>query len=135
MDESLESLVAVAKGKISEIIQKPKMTEKLLSKPPFRFIHDTISAITAATGFAEGLYSGVELDSAAITEKQAKLDYLNKIFSLVGICKVSIMSQIFLIICLHSLLFIPPLSFLPIGFAIGSQFIESCSRFGSGIYE
>jgi TRAF3-interacting protein 1 len=88
MAEDLDSLVAIAKAKISDIIQKPKMTEKLLSKPPFRFIHDTVSAITVQTGFGEGLYSGVELDSAAITEKQAKLDYLDKIFRLVGICKV-----------------------------------------------
>lgn len=92
MAEDLDSLVAIAKAKIGDIIQKPKMTEKLLSKPPFRFIHDTISAITAQTGFADGLYSGPELDSAAITEKQAKLDYLDKIFRLVGICKVSTFS-------------------------------------------
>lgn len=88
--EDLDTLVATAKTMISEIIQKPKMTEKLLSKPPFRFIHDTISALNAQLGFIEGLYSGPELDSAAITEKQAKLDYLDKIFAFVGICKVSL---------------------------------------------
>jgi TRAF3-interacting protein 1 len=71
---------------ISSIIQKPKMSDKLLSKPPFKFLHDTISAITVATGFAEGLYSPSELDSGAITDRQAKIDYLEKIFNLVGIC-------------------------------------------------
>jgi hypothetical protein len=35
-----------------------------------------------------GLYSGEETDSAAITDKQAKINYLEKIFTLVGICKV-----------------------------------------------
>ncbi len=83
----LDDLINLAKTKIGEIISKPKMTEKLLAKPPFRFIHDTVSAITAQTGFGEGLYSGPELDSAGIQDKQAKLDYLEKIFKLVGICK------------------------------------------------
>lgn len=84
----LESLVAESKAKISALIQKPKMAEKLLSKPPFRFLHDTITAISVATGFAEGLYADAELDAAAMTDKNAKTAYLDKIFLLVGICKV-----------------------------------------------
>lgn len=84
----LDALVAEAKTKISELIAKPKMSEKLLSKPPFRFLHDTITSIANTTGFGEGLYSSEELDSAAITEKNAKIAYLDKIFLLVGICKV-----------------------------------------------
>lgn len=84
----LDSLVAESKMKISELISKPKMAEKLLMKPPFRFLHDVVTAITNTTGFGEGLYNAAELDSAAITEKTAKIDYLEKIFRLVGICKV-----------------------------------------------
>ena len=85
----LDAIVEIAKNKLSALITKPKMSEKLLSKPPFRFLHDTISSISATTGFGEGLYSDGELDSASITEKQAKIDYLEKAFNLVGICKVS----------------------------------------------
>ena len=81
----LETLIENVKNQIGAIIQKPKMADKLLMKPPFRFLHDTISAVSAATGFAQGLYSGEELDSAAITEKQAKINYLEKIFATVGI--------------------------------------------------
>lgn len=83
----LDTLIAQAKEAVSQIIQKPKMTEKLLAKPPFRFLHDTISAISTATGFADGLYSENELDSAQISDKDAKIAYLQKIFNLVGICK------------------------------------------------
>jgi Microtubule-binding protein MIP-T3 CH-like domain len=88
----LDALIESVKTQMGGLIQKPKMTEKLLQKPPFRFLHDTISAVTVTTGFGEGLYSGNELDSATITEKQTKIDYLEKIFRLVGICRVSIES-------------------------------------------
>ena len=84
----LESLIEQTKTLMGELITKPKMADKLLSKPPFRFLHDTISSVASTTGFGEGLYSGGELDSAAITDKNAKIDYLEKIFNLVGICQV-----------------------------------------------
>mmetsp|Transcript_6078 Transcript_6078/g.10124 ORF Transcript_6078/g.10124 Transcript_6078/m.10124 type:complete len:763 (+) Transcript_6078:105-2393(+) len=82
----LESLIAQTKARVGELIQKPKMTDKLLNKPPFRFLHDTISAISSATGFGEGLYSGSELDSGSIGDKNSKIAYLEKCFNLVGIC-------------------------------------------------
>jgi TRAF3-interacting protein 1 len=84
----LDSLILKTTDKVSSLIQKPKMTEKLLSKPPFRFIHDTISAIIATTGFGEGLFDDKEKDSSNVTEKQSKIDYLDKIFNFVGICQV-----------------------------------------------
>lgn len=84
----LENLIKLTQEKIGVLIPKPKMTEKLLQKPPFRFLHDTISAILSTTGFGEGLYDEQERDSSTITEKQAKLNYLEKIFNLIGICQV-----------------------------------------------
>ena len=59
------------------------MNQKLLSKPPFRFIHDIFTATMGATGFGEGLYQGAELDGKSISEKEAKIDFLNKLISLV----------------------------------------------------
>ena len=85
---SLESLIETTKQRVGGIIQKPKMQDKLLQKPPFRFLYDTISAIITGTGFGNGLYTEDELDSSKVSEKQQKITYLEKMINLVGICKV-----------------------------------------------
>ena len=63
---------------LNPIITRPKLTEKLLSKPPFRFLHDLIMEVIRATSFAEDLYTESEKDAANITEKQGKIDFLEK---------------------------------------------------------
>ena len=89
MDMDLETLIPMVREKVNGLIPKPKMSDKLLSKPPFRFLHDTISAVITTTGFASGLYSDEEMDVSTISDKSAKIAYLEKIFGVVGICHVS----------------------------------------------
>lgn len=36
------------------LIERPKMTQKLLEKPPFKYIFDIIAETTKKTGFANG---------------------------------------------------------------------------------
>ena len=59
------------------------MTEKLLVKPPFRYLHDIFTATMDSTGFAQGLYDENELDGKAITEKDAKINFLAKMIAVV----------------------------------------------------
>jgi len=66
-----------------QIIQKPKMTQKLLEKPPFRYLHDIFTSTMEATGFGAGLYDENELDGKSITERDAKISFLAKLVALV----------------------------------------------------
>merc|ERR1712038_2139477 len=54
------------------------MTDKYLKKPPFRFLHDTVMEVTRSTSFAQGLFSPEESDAAQLTDKAAKVEFLNK---------------------------------------------------------
>ncbi len=82
----LGELIDETKMSLHGLFKRPRLTDKLLSKPPFRFLHDLVSAITANTGFAEGLYNEAEQDTATITDKASKIVYLEKLILLVGIC-------------------------------------------------
>eukprot|EP00828_Plagiopyla_frontata_P033894 TRINITY_DN4403_c0_g1_i1.p1 TRINITY_DN4403_c0_g1~~TRINITY_DN4403_c0_g1_i1.p1 ORF type:complete len:462 (+),score=105.79 TRINITY_DN4403_c0_g1_i1:128-1387(+) len=57
------------------------MSEKLLQKPPFRYIFDIFIETTKATGFATNLFEGEELNPSQ--QKEVKLQFLSKMKDLV----------------------------------------------------
>ena len=59
------------------------MSEKLLTKPPFRYLHDIFTATMAATGYGTGLFDEAELDAKSIVEKDQKINWLVKLISLI----------------------------------------------------
>ncbi len=59
------------------------MAQKLLEKPPFRYLHDIFTATMEATGFAQGLYEDAELDSKQVNERDQKIAFLSKMVALV----------------------------------------------------
>ncbi len=83
--ERCDSLETTTQLLLGEIITKPRLTEKLLSKPPFRFLHDIIMEVIKVTGFASDLFTPEEMDSVQINEKNQKLQFLEKIIRLVGV--------------------------------------------------
>jgi len=58
------------------------MSEKLLSKPPFRYLHDVYTATMGKTGFGDGLFEGNDLNSKSFEDKESKLGFLVKLITL-----------------------------------------------------
>lgn len=40
---------------LGKYVKKPPLTEKLLKKPPFKFIHDVIKVVSVEKGFIDAL--------------------------------------------------------------------------------
>ncbi|XP_038862149.1 TRAF3-interacting protein 1-like [Salvelinus namaycush] len=68
---------------LGKVIKKPPLTEKLLSKPPFRYLHDIFSEVIRTTGFMKGLYAETEMKSDNVKDKDAKIAFLQKALDVV----------------------------------------------------
>ncbi|XP_015773088.1 PREDICTED: TRAF3-interacting protein 1-like [Acropora digitifera] len=77
-------IVKKTQDTLGKFIKKPPLTEKLLNKPPFRFLHDIITEVVRNTGFLKDLYTPEEMDSANVKEKEAKINFLQKSIDVVG---------------------------------------------------
>lgn len=51
-EAKLSAAVKKTQESLGKFLKKPPLTEKLLKKPPFRFLHDVISAV----GFKATMY-------------------------------------------------------------------------------
>ncbi len=82
--EACNSDTARTREMMEKIVTKPKCSDKLLGKPPFRFLHDVISAVINNTGFAKDLYTEEQMNSANVKDKASKIEYLEAIIKRVG---------------------------------------------------
>ncbi|MEE6490829.1 hypothetical protein FKM82_016017 [Ascaphus truei] len=68
---------------LGKVIRKPPLTDKLLGKPPFRYLHDILSEVIRTTGFFKGLYTESEMKSDNVKDKDAKIIFLQKAIDVV----------------------------------------------------
>lgn len=70
---------------LSGLISKPKMTEKYLNRPPFRFIFDIVIELNKLTGFVTDneLLKKEQLISENVRDKNGKLSFLQPLVNFV----------------------------------------------------
>jgi hypothetical protein len=63
----------------SQLFKRPPMTQKLLTKPPFKFLFDVFNSTISITGFGQGLYTEPELDPSIykVTHFTSFLKHIN----------------------------------------------------------
>ena len=49
------AVIKATQESLGPFVKKPPLTEKLLGKPPFRFLHDVFSVIIRDTGTLSGI--------------------------------------------------------------------------------
>lgn len=76
---SQEQVTAKTIDLLSKFIKKTPLNVKLLSKPPFRYLHDLITETINTTGVFNGLYSQEELKQENYKDKETKVAFLQKI--------------------------------------------------------
>ncbi|KAI6211824.1 MIP-T3 domain-containing protein [Aphelenchoides besseyi] len=78
-----EMEIAQTRELFAALISRPKMEDRLLIKPPFKFIHDIVVETIRATGYLQDEFTADELDrDKANASKDAKVAFLTKLKSL-----------------------------------------------------
>ncbi len=65
--------IRATQSSLGKHVKKPPLTEKLLRKPPFRFLHDVISVVVRDTGALAGLFEDWEMVSDNVKDRDAKI--------------------------------------------------------------
>ncbi len=63
---------------LGKFVKKPPLTEKNLTRPPFRFLHDIVHNVIDSSGFMTGVFTAEELDAANVTSRDAKSAFMQK---------------------------------------------------------
>ncbi|XP_063387379.1 TRAF3-interacting protein 1-like [Cydia fagiglandana] len=86
MEKELDpSIIKSTQTSLGKYVKRPPLSDKLLKKPPFRFLHDIITTVLKTTGFFKGLFEEDELVSDNVKDRESKILFLNKVISVVGL--------------------------------------------------
>ncbi|KAK7865237.1 hypothetical protein R5R35_012364 [Gryllus longicercus] len=77
-DDIKPDVIKKTQESLGKYIKKPPLTEKLLKKPPFRFLHDIITNVIRETGFLEGIFTSEELNHENVKDRESKITFLQK---------------------------------------------------------
>ncbi|XP_060805273.1 TRAF3-interacting protein 1 isoform X1 [Amyelois transitella] len=85
MEKDLDlNIIKATQTSLGKFVKRPPLSEKLLRKPPFRFLHDIVTTVLKSTGFFKGLFEPEELISDNVKDRDSKILFLSKVISVVG---------------------------------------------------
>uniref|UniRef100_A0A915DC27 Uncharacterized protein n=1 Tax=Ditylenchus dipsaci TaxID=166011 RepID=A0A915DC27_9BILA len=77
--------VATTRNLFSTLIQKPVLTDQLLQRPPFKFLHDIVTETVRCTGYPD-VFSADELDATKTSaSRDSKLAFLQRLVDVLNI--------------------------------------------------
>ena len=79
-----EDFWSATQQQLQPLIEHPTLTDKLLKKPPFRFIHDIVFNLQKQHHCFGEAFTAADLDHTTIDGKEAKLAFLEKLISIVS---------------------------------------------------
>ncbi|CAH0728481.1 unnamed protein product, partial [Brenthis ino] len=82
-DEISPDVIKATQISLGKYIKRPPLSDKLLKKPPFRFLHDIITSVLKNTGFFNGLFEEEELISDKVKDRDSKILFLNKVITVI----------------------------------------------------
>ncbi|KAM7363916.1 intraflagellar transport 54 isoform 2-T2 [Cochliomyia hominivorax] len=82
-DDINPSAIKRTQDTLGKYVKRPNLTDKLLKKPPFRFLHDVFNAVIRDTGCFVGLYTQEELTYENIKDRDDKMKFLQKMIDVV----------------------------------------------------
>ncbi|XP_053613935.1 TRAF3-interacting protein 1 [Plodia interpunctella] len=86
MEKELDpNIIKATQISLGKYVKRPPLSEKLLKKPPFRFLHDVVTSVLKTTGFFEGLFEPEELISENVKDRESKIKFLNKVITVIGL--------------------------------------------------
>lgn len=57
MEKDLDvTVIKATQSSLGKYVKRPPLTEKLLKKPPFRFLHDIVTSVSLSTFFPNKRY-------------------------------------------------------------------------------
>ena len=85
-DEDMLATITRTREALHSILDAKTLSAAELSSPPFRLLHDVISAVATRTRFGAGMYTAEEQDpdSPELQSPEAQQVYLSKAAGLVG---------------------------------------------------
>uniref|UniRef100_A0A7E4ZYR6 TRAF3-interacting protein 1 n=1 Tax=Panagrellus redivivus TaxID=6233 RepID=A0A7E4ZYR6_PANRE len=77
---------ALTRSLFEPLIQKPPLTDQLLQRPPFKFLHDVVNETIRATGYLAELFTADDLDhTKAAADKTSKISFLEKLIDALNV--------------------------------------------------